>query len=69
MILNHVFVLIPRVKDTQEVAGATWLSQSKSKNSLKSGVMKWRSVSTNAQKKIVQKVRGRITARMFLGIK
>jgi hypothetical protein len=58
MILNHVFVLIPRAKDTQEAAGATWLSQSKSKNSLKSGVVKWLNALTSAQKKIVQKVKG-----------
>jgi hypothetical protein len=58
MILNHVFVLIPRVKDTQEAAGATWLSQSKSKSNSKSGAMKWLNVLTNARRKIAQKVKG-----------
>ena len=57
MILNHVFVLIPRVSDTSEAVGVTWLSQSTSKNSLKNGATKWLNVLTNVLKKIVQKGR------------
>ena len=58
MILNHVFVLIPRASDTKELAGVTWLYPQKSKNSLKSGATKWLSVLTNARKKIAQRARG-----------